>query len=464
MLVNKILKNIVLIGCGVLFSSCAVFSGYDSPNYQKKVLLDNDSCGMLTTFDENDDLVYNGSYYGLLARTCKDYKLSVEIFDKVENQYKKEEDLEGNASKAFKAVGTFLVNDTIKDYQSYDFERSMINIYKALNFMSLNDYDSARAELNRALIRDSILAEKFDFMNKTSTKEFKQSNANRKDNLDDILKDLDSDFDKYKMYKNNINPFGKYLSSVFFMIDGDANKASELLRELMIEYNGENAVIKNDYLLAEKLAKSSMLKNKYIWLIYENGLSPTIVTNYFPYTYSNAVTIAAVGVSVATNSSAPAFVALMNHTNVLSVPMMDEGISSFEYLNINGKNTQIVSNMNLVMANELKQRLPSTITKIIYSNITKDLITMGVGMVGGGALGMLGADIYKQATNTADTRMFIGLPNTIDVARVDNNGKITIKDDENNVIFEQNVDKNKNVIVYVKSSDINKASFYVIEK
>lgn len=460
---NIIFKSIVYAFCGISFSACAVFSGYDNSNYQKKVLLDNESCEMLATFDETDDLVYNGSYYGLLARTCKEYKQSNEIFDKVEDKYKTEEDLEGNASKAAKAVGTFLINETIKDYQSYDFERSMINIYKALNFMSLGDFDSANAELNRALKRDDILGEKYLAMNQAAVKELKESTKDLKDNTDEILKDLNQSFAKYTLYKNNINPMGKYLRSIVYMMDGEPNKASDLLRELVAEYNGKNSVILDDYKLAEKMANSTKNQQKYIWLMYENGISPTIISGYIPYTYSGLVSAAAVGASFATGSSVPAFVALMNHTTILAVPMMEEGVNSFDYLSINGVKTQTISDMNAVMANELKGKLTSTVSKTIYSNITKDFLTVGAGMLGGG-VAMIGMDVYKQVVNTADSRIFIGLPNSFDVARVANNGKVVVKDNDGNVIFDENVDKSKHVIVYVKSRDFDNTVVYKIQK
>ena len=458
-----IIKSICFIFCVLFFNACAVMKGYDNSNYQKKVLLDKDSCAMLATFDEKNDLVYNGSYYGLLARTCKDYKLSISIFDKVEDSYKYNEDLEGTASKAGKAVATFFVNDTIKDYQSYDFERSMINIYKALNFIALKDYDSANAELNRALKRDDLLGEKLVLLNQEAKKQIKAQTSDITDNTDEIIKNLSDGLSKYKMYKNNINPFGKYLRSVFYIMDDEPNKASDLLRELMVEYNGENEVIKDDYLLAESKAKSIKNNEKYIWLIYENGLSPTITTAYVPYTYSKAVIAGGVAASIYTDSSVPAFVAMMNNTNVLSMPNMQEGESSFEYLSINGKKTKTVSNMNIVVANELKGKLTWTVYKTIFSNTTKDLLTLGAGMAGG-YVAMMAADIYKQTVNTADTRMFIGLPNSFDVARVKNNGSVVIKDEDNEVILSENINKDKNTIVYVKSHDKDNIVFYIMQK
>jgi|GEM_PF-3274582 len=48
--------------------------------------------------------------------------------------------------------GAVLIDDNALDYEGFYCERVMISAYKALNFMSLGDYDSAKTELNRALI------------------------------------------------------------------------------------------------------------------------------------------------------------------------------------------------------------------------------------------------------------------------------------------------------------------------
>lgn len=61
-------------------------------------------------------------------------------------------DEEGAKSKAASEPGAVLIDDNAPDCEGFYCERVMISAYKALNFMSLGDYDSAKTELNRALI------------------------------------------------------------------------------------------------------------------------------------------------------------------------------------------------------------------------------------------------------------------------------------------------------------------------
>ena len=52
--------------------------------------------------------------------------------------------------------GAVLIDDNALDCEGFYCERVMISAYKALNFMSLGDYDSAKTELNRASIGNKL--------------------------------------------------------------------------------------------------------------------------------------------------------------------------------------------------------------------------------------------------------------------------------------------------------------------
>lgn len=97
----------------------------------------------------------------MIARNCGDFNKSNVFFDAVEESYKYDVDLENVSPKATKFVGTTLLNDTIVDYDGSLYERIMVNIYKALNYMEEDDYENARVEFNRALMRQDKAKEYF---------------------------------------------------------------------------------------------------------------------------------------------------------------------------------------------------------------------------------------------------------------------------------------------------------------
>ncbi len=109
----------------------------------------------------NSDVIYTGINAGLVARSCQGYEKSNMFFDAAEESYKNDVDLQNIANKGAKTVMATLVNDNMFDYKGSLYERIMVNSYKGLNYMSLGDYDNARVEFNRALLRQDKAKEYF---------------------------------------------------------------------------------------------------------------------------------------------------------------------------------------------------------------------------------------------------------------------------------------------------------------
>ena len=58
-------------------------------------------------------------------------------------------------------VGSFLSNDLALDYSGEDFEQTMVEILKALNYMYAGDFDNARVEVKRVNNRLNVFADKY---------------------------------------------------------------------------------------------------------------------------------------------------------------------------------------------------------------------------------------------------------------------------------------------------------------
>ncbi|MCF7953520.1 MAG: hypothetical protein K9K78_05545 [Spirochaetales bacterium] len=59
------------------------------------------------------------------------------------------------------AAGSLLINDLQRDYSGEDFEDIYLNIFKALNYLSLNDTDSAFVEIRRLSNKLQLLEDKY---------------------------------------------------------------------------------------------------------------------------------------------------------------------------------------------------------------------------------------------------------------------------------------------------------------
>lgn len=209
----------------------------------------------------------------------------------------------------------------------------MVNTYKALNYASLHDSANTRVEFNRALDRQRRA--KDYFRSEIQKKEANLEKEN-KEAEDTVYKQYDSLLNDFKAYPDFINPFTTYMAGVYFLLDGDTVKARDLLKESM-EMQPSNKQIKSDYKLSNKYLDSSLResKEKYAWIIYENGQGMI----------KDEIRI-----------DIPLFIFSRNviYTGI-ALPKIVERSSSYAYLDINGKDTTEVCNMDNVIKTEFKK-------------------------------------------------------------------------------------------------------------
>ncbi len=382
----------------------------------------------LEKIKKNDDVIYTGLNAGLIARNCGDFNKSNVFFDAAEESYKYDVDLENVGSKAAKFVGTTLLNDTIVDYDGSLYERIMVNIYKALNYMEEDDYENARVEFNRALMRQDKAKEYFA----------KEIEKNRAD-LDKAKEDKNYD-------KNMINPYATYLASIFFFMDKDYRKATDLFREVAIIYPKNKTIKKEAKIFKEYATKIKVKKaKKYVFVVYENGFG--VVKDEFALTLPFIVDKKIISTNIALQT-------------------LKKREASFANLNINGQNTNDFVDLDNIVATEFKINMPAMIAKALAQTIIKTTLNVAVANNDstGGWLSLATA-VATAATNKADVRSWRGLPKSIAMATIENDGNLEIKDPQGNILFQKSLDKNKNALVIVRSfAPYLPASVAIMEK
>ena len=388
----------------------------------------------LEKIKKNDDVIYTGLNAGLIARNCGDFNKSNVFFDAAEESYKYDVDLENVGSKATKFVGTTLLNDTIVDYDGSLYERIMVNIYKALNYMEEDDYENARVEFNRALMRQD------------KAKEDKNYDKNMNENSKVIEEQYDNLFKEFDTTKNFINPYATYLASIFFFMDKDYRKAADLFREVAIIYPKNKTIKKEAKIFKEYATKIKVKKaKKYVFVVYENGFG--VVKDEFVLTLPFIVDKKIISTSIALQT-------------------LKKREASFANLNINGQNTNDFVDLDNIVATEFKINMPVMIAKALAQTIIKTTLNVAVANNDstGGWLSLATA-VATAATNKADVRSWRGLPKSIAIATIENDGNLEIKDPQGNILFQKSLDKNKNVLVIVRSfAPYLAASVAIMEK
>ena len=375
---------------------------------------------------------------GSKARDCLNYEKSNEFFDKAETSYKQSVDKDSTVKNMLESSVSILVNNNANEYEGNTYEKVMLNTYKALNFASLNEAQNARVEFNRALDRQRRAKEYFQDEIKEKREELsnKQNHLQKeKDAKDVVYKEYDSLLNDFKAYPDFVNPFVNYISGIYFLLEGDGVKARGLLKESM-EMDPSNEQIKSDYELSKKhISSFKKIKENYAWIIYENGEGMI----------KDEIRI-----------SIPLFIFTNNviYTG-MALPKIVERNSSYEYLEVNGKKTVEVCNMDNVIKTEFKKKFPKILSEAIANTISKTVAQKQLNDKSplAGFLSFL----YQDLTNKADIRSWSALPKNFQSLRVklDANA-IEIKNNQGKIIKEILIPSGKNALIYVKSQGIGK--------
>ncbi len=107
-----------------------------------------------------------------------------------------------------KAAVSLLLNDTVLDYSGEDYEDIYINVFKALNYLNMGNFDEAFVEVRRIDIKLSILENKY--------KKLSGGYNRSKDNITSIRPGRNRFFN---------DALGRYLSLLLYRAEGDFDNA-----------------------------------------------------------------------------------------------------------------------------------------------------------------------------------------------------------------------------------------------
>ncbi len=149
---------------------------------------------------------------GMIYHYQGEYSKSNEQFDKAEWAIE-----ELYTKSISKGASSMLLNDNALDYSGEVYENLYINIFKALNYIHLDDFDGAYVEVKKVNDKLNLLDTKYE--------EYAASINNSDESAPEIkAEELD--------YYNNV--FANYLSSVVFKAEGEYDN-SRISREKMFE-------------------------------------------------------------------------------------------------------------------------------------------------------------------------------------------------------------------------------------
>ena len=161
---SRVLTLAALVAA-VQLAGCSAFRSYDSELQEtNRQLSAGNVDAALALLEKNNrgddkDLLY---YFekGELLRSKGDLKGSQDAWRSADGVvYNWEESVKLDTDKYLSQFGSYLVNDKVRRYEGYDYEKVMLTTQMALNLLADNDFDGARTEIKKTHEREAVIAE-----------------------------------------------------------------------------------------------------------------------------------------------------------------------------------------------------------------------------------------------------------------------------------------------------------------
>ena len=370
-----------------------------------------------------------------------EYEKSLHFFEKSEDLIKAFDaraTLNARASGA--EVGSALTNPNALPYQGMYLDRVMLNAYKALNYFALNKPRSAQVELLRMREAQKIVVRQFEDEIRTSQEQINTQvlkNQQKSKHLggkntsipfSEIVKNpkiseaYESSANSSNiLYGSLANPFVSYFSALAYLMENNYAEALVDFRNLY-KMNPNNKLIQRDFVSVARQIGSELpvalntvesypysLNEKIVYFVLFNGREPALKQEKFqivlPY-------VGYTGIAFPRYEYFPPLLAGLELS--YTAGQEDEFIR-----------TQRVSDFDAIMSQEYHDKLPSMITRLVISTLTKEIASYAVveaSRRAGGSYEYIGALIftgaYKYMFNTADTRGWETLPQEVQVAHI----------------------------------------------
>ncbi|MFG0248321.1 MAG: COG3014 family protein [Phycisphaeraceae bacterium JB051] len=304
-------------------------------------------------------------------------------------------------------------------YRGYDSDRVMLSVYRALNQLQLGDYAAARVHLIRSYNRqvDAVNrnAKRIEKAQQSASNVAQKKNVNVSRTSNDpafsrAMSNHYANIKQYNAYADYVNPFAEWMQGLFFFADAADGSDMERARKSMQRVSGmvpSNRYVQDDLKMLEAIQANKQGITPMTYVIFATGVAPSRGEFRLDIpVFLFAKDVDYVGANFPTLQMHPNFLRQLN-------------------VNVQGQRygTQLVADMDSIIAQEFENELPVTITRTIISAASKAAIAYGLRQTvkdqnSWEALAIrLAAGAYQVATNEADQRCWATLPKQFQVAR-----------------------------------------------
>ena len=407
--------NYLILGLFIFLTSCAnnPFGSYTSSMRKPLIALKNGDINKAYSTLSNNNNFLRYLEHGTMLRMDNQYMSSNKDFINAQSYVDAWSRSFHNGSLGLTS-DTFamsMINDKVVDYAAKDYEKVMIPTYKALNYLAINDIDSARVEITRMYNLENIIADyKEQLYAKTKFEEDNNSNTKKFPRLSELQSSNSKDYDFATINSK----------AVLSLKNSYQNAFSHYLAGFIFEKLGEPSLARPGYIKAKQLNPNNLLVDQSIndidnknttvsqttdlLLVQEIGHAPQLKSVSFaiPFLTNNKK-------SACFNTITISFPELIkDETNYTDVKLTVDG---------NKLTPVIFTDFNLMAARYLHDNLPNIFLRNILRG-TKDIILQQAICNNTGALASFATSIGTQLLGTSDERTWTTLPYQIYVSRL----------------------------------------------
>jgi hypothetical protein len=344
---------------------------------------------------------------GQIGESSLGFEQAADVLEKYADEAKTKVGREGAA---------LLTNQANLPYRGRAYDAIMLHVYQALNHIQSGDLQAARVDLVRAYEKQKDAV----YESQKRIEKAKEEVAAQAEKEQIAKSQQDPTFqasvtsqyagmDALQVYADYVNPFAVYLDGLFFL--SQATDASDLDRarrslERAASFAPANEAIRKDLEIAAAGVSGAALEPA-VYVIFETGRAPCReqIRIDIPILIANVSYVGA------------AFPRLV---------FEDDYVPYLKVVSAGGtKTTQLVANLDSVVAHDFKNELPVIITKTVAATVIKAAAGYAVNRAAenaGGDAGMWAARLATaalQATvNIADLRTWTTLPKQLQVCRL----------------------------------------------
>lgn len=304
-----------------------------------------------------------------------------------------------NLDKVLGDIGTLVVNDKVRTYEGYDYEKVLLTAQLALNHIALGDWEAARVEMKKTHEREAIIAELH--AKKVMQEEEESGNRHVTRNvkeLDGYPVDTLNDPQVIALQNSYQNAFSHYLAGFIYEALNEPGLAAPGYRQA-IELRPDIPFLEEGLKRLDRRMERSAAGKTDVLFVVEGGMAPTRSSVMIP------LPIPSVGLVS------------------ISFPVVPENPSASYHpgpLQLNGEimvDMAAVTSVDAMARRALWDDLPGIILRSTIRAATKGIAQRQANKKGNELVG-LAIMLTGLVTESADERAWRTLPATIHLGRI----------------------------------------------